>query len=180
MLRLKKTPGLLKKDDSAAEGLPLRIVATLILFSVILGLSIKFFNDFTSDVKEKKLKGDLDLLEKRASVMYTYGGGRDANNLNDFPGSVENIHITVPDNVAYVVIGAIPSPDGKPPLFNDIHTDNVYFYITNDGRTETRSSIARFSVNGTRFNRPLVLYPGEYQLELELVKNGNGTYIQFG
>lgn len=180
MLHSKKILLSFKKNDSAAEGLPIRIVATLILFSVILGLSLKAFNDFTSDIKEKKLKGDLDLLEKRASVMYTYGGGRDVSNPNDFSGSIENIHITVPGNVAYVVIGAMPSPDGKPPLFSDIHSDNIYYYVTNDGRIETKSSIARFSGNETSLNRPLVLYPGEYELELELVKNSNGTYIKFG
>ena len=170
---------ILKKDDSAAEGLPIRIVATLILFSVILGLSMKVFNDFTSDIKEKKLKGELDLLDKRASVMYTYGGGRDINNPNDFSGTIENIHITVPDNVAFVVIGAIPSSDGKPPVFSDIHADNVYFYVTYDGRTETKSSVARFSAENIS-NKPLVIYPGDYELELELVRNGTVTYIRFG
>lgn len=180
MLQSKKTPGKFIKDDSAAEGLPMRIVVTLVLFSVILGLSIKVFNDFTSDIKEKKLKGDLALLEKRASVMYTYGGGRDVNDPNDFSGSIESIHIAVPDTVAFVVIGAMPSPDGKTPIYGDVNTDNVYYYVTNDGRIETRSSIARFSGNETSLNKPLVLYPGEYELELELVKNNNGTYIKFG
>ncbi len=180
MLQSKKMPSKFIKDDSATEGLPMRIVVTVILFSVILGLSIKVFNDFTSDIKEKKFRGELDLLEKRASVMYTYGGGRDINNPDDFSGSTENIHITVPDTVAFVVIGAMPSPDGKPPIYGDINTDNLYYYVTNDGRIETKSSIARFSGNETSLNRPLILYPGEYELELELVKNSNGTYIKFG
>lgn len=180
MLQLKKMSAKFIKDESAAEGLPMRIVVTLILFSVILGLSAKLFNDFTSDIKEKKFRGELDLIEKRASVMYTYGGGRDINNPNDFSGSIENIHITVPDTVAFVVIGAMPSPDGKPPIYGDINTDNVYYYVTNDGRIETKSSIARFSINDTSLNKPLVLYPGEYELKLELVKNSKGTYIEFG
>lgn len=180
MLRTREILQRLKKDDSAAEGLPIRIVVALILFSVILGLSIKLFEDFTSDVKEKNLKGELDLIEKRAAVMYTYGGGRDFNNPNGFSGSIEKIHITVPDTIAFVVFGAMPSPDGKPPFHSDSHTDNVYYYVTNKGRLEVKSSMARFSDNVTGLNRPLVLYPGEYELELELVKNANGSYIKFG
>lgn len=166
------------KDESAVEGMPMRVVITLILFSVILGLSSKVVYNFINDTKEKKLIGELDLIEKRAAVIYTQGGARDISNSADFSGTMENITVKIPDNVAFVVFGSMPTPDGKPPVTRDIRADNIYYYVLNDGKVQTKSSIARFSANDTNLNKPVVLYPGEYELTLELVKNNNGTYVK--
>ncbi len=165
-------------NESAAEGLPLRIVIAIILFSVILGLSYKAVHSFISDTNEKKLLYEIDLIEKRAAVMYMNGGARDINKIDDFSGTVENITVKIPDNTAYVVFGAMPQADGKPPETRDAHADNVFFYALTDGRVQTGTSVARFSANDTNLSKPVVLYPGEYELTLELVKNNNGTYVK--
>lgn len=163
-------------NDSAAEGLPMRLVVTVILLSVIIGLSAKAATLFIDDANEKKLKGQLDLIDKRASVLYIQGGAQDIDDPADFSGTMENIHVEIPDNAAFVVFGAMPSPDGNPPGAGNLHTDNVFYYVLNDGRVQTRSSIARFCANST--DRPFVLRPGEYDLTMELVKNKNGTYVK--
>ena len=165
-------------DDSAAEGLPMRLVVTVILMSVIIGISAKAAFLFINDEKEKNLKGELDLIDKRASLMYIQGGAHDIDNPDGFSGTMENIHIEIPDYAAFVVFGAMPSPDGNPAEKGNIHTDNVFYYALNDGRVQTRSSIARFSANSTGLDKPLVLRPGEYDLTMELVKNKNGTYVK--
>ncbi len=165
------------KDESAVEGLPLRIVIAIILFSVILALCAKTLSNFIGDMNEKKLTGELDVIEKNAAAMYMNGGARDINNPLDFPGTVENIHVNIPDNAAFVVFGAMPQADGNPPATRETHADNVYYYVLDDGRVQSISSIARFSANGTDLDRPVVLYPGEYEITLELVRNGNGTYV---
>jgi hypothetical protein len=69
----------------------------------------------------------------------------------------------------------MPPSDGAMPEEENLYTDNVFYYVLNDGRVQTRSSIARFS-NST--GSPLVLYPGEYDLTMELIKNKNGTYVK--
>lgn len=173
--------GKIFKDESAVEGLPMRVVITIILFSVILGLSAKVVYNFINDTKEKKLLGELDLIEKRAAVMYMQGGARDINNLNDFSGTVETITVKIPDNVAFVVFGSMPTSDGKPLETRDTNAEyanNVYYYVLNDGRVQTKSSIAQFTAKSRNLNKPVVLYPGEYVLTLELVKNDNGMYVQ--
>lgn len=176
------------KDESAVEGLPMRVVITIILFSVILGLSAKVVYNFINDTKEKKLLGELDLIEKRAAVMYMQGGARYVSNSgetgssDDFSGTVETITVKIPDNVAFVVFGSMPTSDGSPPTKRDAYADNVYYYVLNDGRVQTKSSIARFTAKDPNSNKPVdkpvVLYPGEYVLTLELVKNDNGMYVQ--
>jgi hypothetical protein len=113
-------------NDSAAEGLPMRLVVTVILLSVIIGLSAKAATLFIDDANEKKLKGQLDLIDKRASVLYIQGGAQDIDDPADFSGTMENIHVEIPDNAAFVVFGAMPSPDGNPPGAGNLHTDNVY------------------------------------------------------
>ncbi|HEY9247154.1 MAG TPA: hypothetical protein VIO11_09935 [Candidatus Methanoperedens sp.] len=167
-----------QKDESAAIGLPLRISITIIVFSVILLLSWKFMYDFNSDAMERNLMGELDLIDKRAAAMYIHGGARDIGYQDNFSGTLENINIRIPDNAAFIVLGAMPQADGMPPETRETHADNVYYYVLTDGRIQTRSSIARFSANDTNLNKPVVLYPGDHELILELVKNNNGTYVK--
>lgn len=155
----------LLKDERAVEGLPMRIAVTAIIFSVILGVAGKAGFDFIWDAKEKKLMGELDLIEKRAAVMYVQGGARDIDDPADHSGTVESINVKIPDNTAFVVFGGMP--DGAA----DERTDNVYYYVLNDGRVQAKSSIARFL-------GPAVFYPGEYELKLELVRNHNGTFVE--
>lgn len=66
-------------EDTAAEGLPMRLIVTVVLFSVIIGLTSKAAYLFIYDEKEKKLQGELDLINSRASQMYIQGGARDIN-----------------------------------------------------------------------------------------------------
>ena len=153
------------RDERAIEGMPMRIMVTVVLFAVILGITGKAASDFIGDVKEKKLMDELDRIEKRASVMYTAGGGRDIKNPDDLSGTMESIHVKIPDNAAYVVFGGMP--DGAA----DARTDNVYYYVLNNGRVQAKSSIARFS-------GPAVFYPGEYEMTLELIRNNSRTYVE--
>jgi len=154
----------LLKDKSAVEGMPMRIVVTAVVFAVILGLIGKAASDFIGDVNEKKLMDELDRIETRAAVMYLQGGARNMNNPSDLSGTVESIRVQIPDNTAFVVFGGMPG--GSP----DARTDNVYYYVLDNGRVQAKSSIARFS-------GPAVFYPGEYELMLELVKDNNGTFV---
>lgn len=153
------------RDERAVEGMPMRIMVTVVIFAVILGLTGKAASDFIGDVKEKKLMYELDRIETRASVMYAAGGGRDIDNPEDILGTVESIRVKIPDNAAYVVFGGMPGGS------TDARTDNVYYYVLNNGRVQAKSSIARFS-------GPAVFYPGEYELTLELVRNNSGTYVE--
>jgi hypothetical protein len=165
-------------EDTAAEGLPMRLVVTVVLLFVIIGLTSKAAFLFINDEKEKKLQGELDVINKRASQMYIQGGARDINRSDDFSGSFQNIHLKVPDNAAFVVFGGMPSSDGASPETANQHTDNVFYYVLDDGRIQTRSSVARFSANSTGLNKTFVLYPGDYDLTMELVKNKSGTYVK--
>ena len=163
-------------DDYAADGLPMRLIVTVILLSVIIGLSSKAVSLFLNDVNEKKLKGEIDLIEKRAAMIYTQGGARDIDDPDDFSGTMEKIHVEIPDNSAFVVFGGMPSRDGNPQTSGNLYTDNVFYYILKDGRVQTGSSIARFFTDSP--GQPFILYPGEYDLTMELVKNKNGTYVK--
>lgn len=163
-------------EDSAADGLPMRLVVTIILLSVIIGLSSKAVSLFLNDINEKKLKGEINLIDKRAAMIYTQGGARDIDNPDDFSGTMEEIHVIIPDNAAFVVFGGMPSQDGDPQTSGSLYTDNVFYYVLKDGRVQTGSSIARFFANSP--GKTFVLYPGEYDLTMELVKDKNGTYVK--
>ncbi|MCX9084405.1 MAG: hypothetical protein OIN87_06375 [Candidatus Methanoperedens sp.] len=165
-------------EDNAADGLPMRLVVTVVLLSIIIGLTSKAAILFINDKNEKNLQGELDLINKRASAMYIQGGARDINKPGDLSGSFENIHIKIPDSTAFVVFGGMPSSDGTPPAATNQYTDNVFYYVLSDGKIETGSSTARFRTNSSGLDKPLVLYPGDHELTMELVKNNNGTYVR--
>jgi hypothetical protein len=78
---------------------------------------------------------------------------------------MESIRVKIPDNAALVVFGGMP--DHAP----DARTDNVYYYVLNNGRIQAKSSIVRFS-------GPAVFYPGEYEMTLELIRNNSETYVE--
>lgn len=163
-------------NDHAAEGLPMRLVVTVFLLSVIIGLSAKAVTLFINDANEKKLMGELDKIEKHANVMYNQGGAKNIDDPDDFSGTVEYIHVEIPDVIDFVAFGGMPSYNNNSPDAGNLHADNVYYYVLKDGRVQTRSSMARFfSYSG---EKPLVLYPGEYDLKMELIKNKNGTYVR--
>lgn len=163
-------------NDHAAEGLPMRLVVTVILLAVIIGLSAKAVTLFINDANEKKLIGELEMIEKHASVMYIQGGAKNIDDPLDFSGTVEYIHVEIPDTIEFVAFGGMPSYNNNSPDAGNLHADNAYYYILKDGRVQTRPSMARFfSYNG---EKPLVLYPGEYYLKMELIKNKNGTYVR--
>ena len=129
----------LLQEDTATEGLPMRLVVTVVLLSVIIGITSKAASLFINDEKEKKLQGELDIINKRASQMYIQGGARDINKPDDLSGSLFNIHLKIPDNTAFVVFGGMPSSDGAPPGTADQRTDNVFYYVLNNGRIKTIS-----------------------------------------
>jgi hypothetical protein len=52
---------------------------------------------------------------------------------------------------------------------------NVYYYALGNGKLRTKSSVTKFSADN--LSRAAVLYAGSYGLTLELVKDGNGTYV---
>ncbi len=116
-------------EDTAAEGLPMRLVVTVVLLSVLVGLTSKAASLFLNDEKEKKLQGELDIINKIASQMYIQGGARDINRSDDLPGSFENINLKIPDIAVFVVFGGMPSSDGTPPETANQHTDNVFYFI---------------------------------------------------
>lgn len=142
----------------------MRIIVTVVLFAVTLGLIGKAASDFINDMKEKKLMEELDRIEKHAALIYTNGGARDVGNMGDITGTAEIIRVNIPDNTAFVVFGGMP--DGAA----DSRSDNVYYYVLNNGRVQAKSSIARFSGH-------FVFYPGEYELELELISNNSGKFV---
>lgn len=165
-------------DDSAAEGLTMHVFITLILFCAILGLSIKAASSFINEEKEEKLMAQIEVIENEAVLMYTHGGARNIDNPSDLSGPIQKVHVKIPDIAIFVVFGGLPAAEGKPPSERYGLDDNVFYYVLTDGRTQSGSSIARFSANVTNLDKPFVLYPGEYELTMELVKNKNGTYVR--
>lgn len=163
-------------NEFAAEGLPMRFAMTVILSGVIIGLSAKAVTLFMNDANEKKLIEELDMIEKHASVMYIQGGAKDIDDPLDFSGTVEYIHVEIPDIAEFAAFGGMPSYNKNAQNAGNTYADNAYYYVLKDGRVQTRSSMARFfSYDG---EKPLVLYPGEYDLKMELIKNKNGTYVR--
>lgn len=149
--------------------LPIRFTVAVIVLAALVLLGAAALREFLSGRAEDRLAGELELVGRRADMIYMQGGA----GTNDSSGARETVHVSIPHIASYVVFGAMPY-NGSP-LRNNA-TDNMYYYVLGDGRMNTLSGSARFaSVNGT--SEHVTLYPGEYDIILELTKRGSDEYV---
>ena len=163
-----------REDDSAVLGLPMRIVVAAILLAAVLVLSTNAIINFTGEACESRAAEEVDRIALHAAEIYKKGGARNASIEGDF-GTVEQVHVSMPGCVKFAVFGAMPS-GGESVKDNRVDAEsNVYYYALGSGKLRTKSAVTKFSAGN--LSRAAVLYAGSYDLTLELVKDGNGTYV---
>lgn len=159
-----------------ADGLPMRFAAAAILLGFIVAVSAAALADFTRDARVTGFSADLSALEARASAIYQQGGARDISDPADNTGTRETVRFAVPDGIEIVVFGAMPPQNGSVPSQTNTRESNIIYYTTYQGVTRTMPSGARYGALPD-LDKPIVLTPGTYELTIELVKDGSGTFI---
>lgn len=166
------------KDDLAVEGLPIRLLVSVVLLAVVVSIAASALSSFLAGSDEQLLLAEMDKILTRSESMFAGGGARDLNMSGDF-GAKQHVRVEIPGGVRFVVFGAMPRGADAPIVRSPTESNN-YYYVMGDARIQTGSSSALFvGYDGINFDpgRPVVLYPGLYDLTLELVKYSGKSYV---
>lgn len=150
-------------------GLPIYIIVAIIVAAAIIAiLSIAIYN-VSLDSQFHKVQQEINKIVSEAENMFEYAD----------EGTMITIHSEFPPAMKFAVFGSLPKNESNE--INDFtlneNTSNNYFFVMNNGKISTYHSNARFSSKNTE--QIAVLYPGSYDLKLELVKEFDGkTYVK--
>jgi len=133
-------------DEDGVDFLGMRLAVVLIAAALLLSLAAVYVNDYTDRASRERARQEAGRIVSLAQAEYASGCPG--------TGSTASISVAVPSSVRRMVFGT--DMDSR-----------AYFIEFSDGTLETYAAGCRFS--------PLILYPGDYRLDLETVED-NGTY----
>ncbi len=170
----------LLRDCFASEYLTFRLVAAVLLFAVLLSLAICAEKEYVLQISEQQALGEMQRIEKSALLLHRSGGGRDYIS----NGNLEVLSLQLPESIKYAAFGTGGDVDLSLKGSRSDVEANLYCFKLKNGRMQSFSSNVKFCAaeykNGTPVpltDKPAILYPGSYDVYLELVHTGNQTYV---
>ena len=156
------------KNNQAAIGLPVYIIIAIITATAIVAIfSIAIYN-MLSDSQVYKIEKEIEKIISEAENMFEYADS----------GTQVIVHVEFPENMKFIAFGALPTNKTNIPqnIALDENTSNNYYFVLKNERIYTYHSNARFS--GYTTDIIAIFQPGEYDLNLELVKNNGKSYVK--
>lgn len=156
-------------DKYGVVGLPVYLTIVLVVASAVFGylvLSV-FFLQGETDIK--LAEAEIGVIVSEAESMYEHAD----------QGTKTMVHVKIPEGVNFIVFGDLPSDGFSVPTDTSLDEDTCcnYYFVMDDGSFRSFSSFARFSGRST--SEISVLYPGSYDVCLELVKTkSDGSYVK--
>jgi len=155
------------ENENATMGLPVYLLVAIIISSIIFAIfALAIFNMY-QDAQVDLVAAELEKISCEAENMFEYADA----------GTLVIVHVDFPDSLSFIVFGSLPENGILEPTSRLLNEDmsNSYYFVMDDGTIKTYSSNARFSAKST--NEIAVIYPGSYDLSIELVKNGDLSYV---
>ncbi|RLF33820.1 MAG: hypothetical protein DRM98_01690 [Thermoplasmata archaeon] len=155
-------------NDDAVVGMPIYLIVAIVTASMIIGVLTLSVLKLVNETKQEEVKTEIEKIVSEAENMFEYAD----------EGTLVAIHIEFPDSMSFVVFGSMPINGlAEPNNFKlNENTSNNYYFVMNDGTLYSFSSNARFSGKST--DNFAVFKPGNYNLNLELVKTRGKTYVK--
>jgi hypothetical protein len=155
-------------NRTAVFGLPTYIlVATIVSITIIIILSNIIFN-IRDEVEYYQIKHTIEKIIFESENMYEYAD----------EGSKIIVHVQFPQSMKFASFGDLPNNRCTEPynLSIDENTSNNYYYVMKNGRISVYHSTVRFS--SKNHEEIAIIYPGSYDLTLELVNIDGKTYVK--
>ena len=159
----------MKNDEKAVMGLPTYLLVAIITSAAIIAIFSMSIYNISKDTQYQNIRNEIDKILSEAENMFEYADS----------GTMVTLNIDFPQDMKFMVFGDLPKNNGLLPttLTLNENTSNNYYFVMDNGRTTTDHTHVRFS--GEQTNEISILYPGTYDLKLELVKENNGkTYVK--
>jgi len=156
------------KNKYAVIGFPVFLVVAIIIGAIIFSIFTIAIINIHKESQKNLVRTELEKITSEAENMFEY-----ANN-----GSLVTINIDLPSSLKFVVFGSNPKNGLSKPvdLTLDDDVSNCYYFVMDDGTIKTYKSNARFC--GKSFDEIKILYPGSYNLKLELLQHGGKTFVK--
>ncbi len=154
-------------DQKAVLGLPLFLTVATFIASIILTIFICSLINIQRDSQKNQIEYQIDQIVAEAKNMYEYADD----------GSLIHKRVEFPGSMKMLVFGALPTQDESisPNSTIDENTSNNYYYIMDNEEIFTFHSSVRFSSENT--TKIAVLYPGSYDITIELQTQDGKTYV---
>jgi hypothetical protein len=159
----------MKDDEKAVMGLPTYVLVAIITSTAIIAIFSMSIYNISKDTQYQNVKNEMDKILSEAENMFEYADS----------ATMVTLNIDFPQDMKFMVFGDLPKNNALVPttLTLNENTSNNYYFVMNNGKTTTGHTHVRFS--GEQTNEISILYPGTYDLKLELVKENNGkTYVK--
>lgn len=155
-------------DKFGVVGLPVYLTIVLVVSSAVFGYLVLSVFFLEAQIDSKMVAGEVDIVVSEAESMYEHAD----------QGTKSCVHVDIPEGVSFIVFGGMPENGNNLPSNLQINSDtcNNYYFVMDDGECRSFSSAVKFC--GETTGVISVLYPGEYDVCLDLVKTGSGSYVK--
>ena len=175
-------------NNHAAEFLPIRLIVSMIIISVITFLFISGFFRVSKEVVDNQLRQDLFHLETKLQLLVESGYPRDMENplMN---GSVRSFNFDLPDYVQFLSFGGDPTmltEELESNIADEMMSSIVYQCEDQTKRTVWLDSRIRF-IKGERINDEWMIQSiphmfvcrnsGKFDLLFELIEKNDNIYV---
>lgn len=149
-------------------GLPVYLTVVLVVSSAVFSYLIFSVFFLKNEADEKLVSAEIDIIVSEAKSMYEHAN----------QGTVSRVRIDIPSSVNFIVFGDMPKKDNSLPtdIDLDIEKSNNYYFVMENGEIQSFSSFVNFC--GRNSDEISILYPGRYDVTLELVKTSRGSYVK--
>ena len=156
------------KNNYAVIGMPVYLLVAIIISSIILCVFALSVLKMHQDSQTSIVQAEIEKITAEAENMFEYADA----------GTFVTIHVDLPDSLSFIVFGSLPENGLIEPIDRTLNEDmsNSYYFVMDDGTIKTFSSNARFS--SKQVNQTAVIYPGSYNLNIELEEDGGLSYVK--
>lgn len=157
----------MRMNRNAVVSLPVSLLIALIVSGVVIGMITLSAYKGYQDAELYQITRQVNTLLVEAEAMFTYAD----------EGSFKRIRVSLPSSLRGIVFGGLPANVSSVPQNQTLReqTSNNYYVVMKDGTTKTYHCSVRFS--DPTFQHSVVLYPGTYDITLEVQTYGGKSYV---
>jgi archaellum component FlaG (FlaF/FlaG flagellin family) len=155
-------------DDDAVVGQPISLLIAAFVAAVIIAIFLVSLVTMTLESQTHMVEHQIDKIISQSTTMFEYAK----------EGAFSSVHVDFPSSMRFIVFGGLPKNNTEQPTNlseNDLMS-NSYYYVMVDGSIHTGHSNVRFSARNS--SQVALFHPGSYYLDLELVIEGEKTYVK--
>jgi hypothetical protein len=155
-------------DENAVIGQPIYLLIAAFVAAVIIAIFLVSLFTMTLESQTHVVEHQIEKILSQSTTMFEYAN----------EGAFATVHVDFPSSMRFIVFGGLPENNTEQPtnLSENELVSNSYYYIMADGSIHTGHSNVRFSSENS--SQVALCLPGSYYLNLELVNEGEKTYVK--